>query len=78
MSTSLPIPSVVIAEEMPSSQYPYKYSLGLLKSDGHTEFSINFQPDNINNISAQNVNAAPNYGLFNLGHHIILHSFIFS
>jgi len=30
---SLPIPSALNAEVMPASQYSYKYSSGLLKSD---------------------------------------------
>ena len=78
MPTSLPIPSVLNAEAIPASQYSYKYNLGLLTFDYHAEFSTNFQPDTINNITAQNVNTAANYGLLDLDHHILLLSLIFS
>ena len=36
----------------------------------HAEFLTNLQGDTINNISAHNVNMAPNYGLLQLNHHI--------
>ena len=51
---------------------------GPVKSKDHTEILTNFQPDAINNISAQNVNIAPNYGLLHLGYHILLLSLILS
>jgi hypothetical protein len=73
--TSLPIPSVLSAEVVPAGQYSYKYSSYLLME--HTEFSTNLQADIINNISAQNVNTGPNYGLLHLDHHISLLSLIF-
>ena len=43
----------------------------------HAEFSTNLQADIINNISAQNVNTATNYGLLHFDHHILLLSLIF-
>ncbi|KIK00092.1 hypothetical protein K443DRAFT_679455, partial [Laccaria amethystina LaAM-08-1] len=45
LPTSLPIPSVLNAEAMP------------------TDSPTNFQPNTIHNISAQNVNTAPNFGV---------------
>ena len=37
----------------------------------------NLQVDTVTNISAQNVNTAPNYGLLYLDHHILLLLLIF-
>ncbi|KIK00558.1 hypothetical protein K443DRAFT_7603 [Laccaria amethystina LaAM-08-1] len=49
---SLPIPSALNIEVMPAN---------------YAEFSANLEADIINNISAQNVNTAPNYGTINQG-----------
>ena len=43
----------------------------------HAEFSTKLQADIINNISAQNVITAPNYGLLHLDHYILLLLLIF-
>ena len=47
-----------------------------LKLTDHAGFSTNLQADIVNNISAQNVNMAPNYGLLYLNHRILLFSLI--
>ena len=47
-----------------------------LKLTDNAEVSTNLQADVVNNISAQNVNTAPNYGLLYLDHQIILFSLI--
>ena len=70
LPTSLPITTALIAEVMPASHF-YRYSLGLNLTD-HADFSTNHQGEIINNISAGNVNTAPNFGLLHLYHHILL------
>ena len=49
-----------------------------LRLEDYAEFLTNIQPDAINKFTAQNVIAAPNYGLLNLSDYILLLSLIFS
>ena len=64
------IPFVLDPEKIHASQYSYEYSCSnLTECSGSLRKS---QAKTVNNISAQNVNTAPIYGLLHLDHHILL------